>query len=208
MNLCILNHRSTHCLGGLHHLILRLPVQPYLGLFGEASSPPIVFTPSLWRGWNLLIGFFTRFIPNTLDLWKKLDDSAPFLRVPLFDIICPKISGGGSKIVGEFSPTENVCASCWGFPSYQYYWRSLLLLPGWHFPPISSGGFLRALPCLKRLPVFSGIQNSWRDCSALARDVLGIIIPAFLSHHSMTKNVSWNLFPAIRRAYFGGRLSS
>ena len=29
----------------------------FLGLVGEVDSPPIVFTPALWRGFCLTIGF-------------------------------------------------------------------------------------------------------------------------------------------------------
>ena len=102
-------------------------------------------------------------------------------------------------------------ASFWGFLFcliHQSSKRSLLLFPGWSFPLLSSGGFLRALACPKRFPVFSGIKNYWRDCSAPASDFLVSLLPAFLFHHSVTNKVSWDIFSALQQAYFCGRLSS
>ena len=37
--------------------LLSLPVRIFLGLVGEVDSPPVVFTPILWCGFNLNIGF-------------------------------------------------------------------------------------------------------------------------------------------------------
>ena len=37
--------------------LLSLPVRIFLGLVGEVASPPIVFTPTLWRGFHLTIRF-------------------------------------------------------------------------------------------------------------------------------------------------------
>ena len=58
MHLWIFNHRSTRRSDGLHHFILCFPDWTYLGLVGKADSPPIVFTPALWSGWLLPVGFF------------------------------------------------------------------------------------------------------------------------------------------------------
>ena len=38
-------------------LLLSLPVRIFLGLVGKAVSPSVVFTPALWRGSHLTIGF-------------------------------------------------------------------------------------------------------------------------------------------------------
>ena len=37
--------------------LLSLPVRLFLGLVDEAASTPIVFTPALWLGFHLTIGF-------------------------------------------------------------------------------------------------------------------------------------------------------
>ena len=37
--------------------LLGLPLRLFLGSVGEAASPNIVFTPALWRGFNMTIGF-------------------------------------------------------------------------------------------------------------------------------------------------------
>ena len=43
------------CCRRSHHLILCFPAWPFLGLVGEAASPPMKFTPIFWRGWLLPI---------------------------------------------------------------------------------------------------------------------------------------------------------
>ena len=47
----------------------------------------------------------------------------------------------------------------------------------------------------KNVPCFSGLRNPWIDSSALASAVLGILLPSFLYHHSVTTNFSCDLFP-------------
>ena len=91
---------------------------------------------------------------------------------------------------------------------YQSFRRSPLLSPGFSFTPLLPGWFLRALPCPKRFPVFSGIRDYWRYCSAPANNFLGSRIHAFLYRCSVTKKVYWDILPGFLRAYFGGRLSS
>ena len=120
-------------------------------------------------------------------------------------LISPKLSEG---LFAGFSLTVNFCAIWWGFTSSRYSWRSPILSPGWSFTPLSSGGFLQYLDCPKRIPVLSGLQNPQRDCSAPERYVMGSLLYAFLYCCSPTKKVYWDLFPALRRAYFGGCLSS
>ena len=76
--------------------ILHFPEWPFLGLFGEAGSLPITFTPAFSRSYNLPFGLFcfTRCVvqhPGYLFFWlnslawssKSLKGSAPFLRVLL-----------------------------------------------------------------------------------------------------------------------------
>ena len=92
MHSCMCYHCSTRRLGDLHDLVLRLPARPYSGLVGEEASPPIIFTPSLWCVWyipSLGLFIFTRCILKTLSFWRKLEDSAPFLRVLFFDYLFP-----------------------------------------------------------------------------------------------------------------------
>ena len=44
-----------------------------------------MFTPNLWNGWHLPIGFFlTSYVPNTLYFQVKLKEYDPLLRVPPF----------------------------------------------------------------------------------------------------------------------------
>ena len=114
----------------------------------------------------------------------------------------------GQGLFAGCSLTVNFRAIWWGFNSSRYSWRSPILSPGRSFPPLLSGGFLQYLACPKRIPVLSGLQNPQRDCSAPERYVMGSLLYAFLYCCSATKKVYWDLFPALRRAYFGGCLSS
>ena len=89
MHSCIFNHRSSPCSNGLNILILRLLVQPFSGLFGEAASPPVMCTPALWHGWHLAIGFliFTRCVPTPWIFacagFSDVSDMDIYLRDPL-----------------------------------------------------------------------------------------------------------------------------
>ena len=78
---------SLDCL----HFYLVLVSAALLGVGRRDRLSSHTFTPSLWRGWNLPIGFFTRY-SNTFDIclrWllgcvqygQSLEDSATFLRV-------------------------------------------------------------------------------------------------------------------------------
>ena len=85
------------------HIYLEVFRVALLGVGRQGRFSSHMFTPALWCVWYLPIGFFlTIFIPNTLDFWIKLDDSAPLLRVPL-SIFCLEIFGGGPEFVGKFS---------------------------------------------------------------------------------------------------------
>ena len=57
MQLCMCFHRLTPRSGGMRYLFLQLPDRPFLGLVREADSPPIWFTPALWRICLLTIFF-------------------------------------------------------------------------------------------------------------------------------------------------------
>ena len=114
---------------------------------------------------------------------------------PFSILFVQHFSVGGSEVVGGFSLTRNFLSSCWVFPSAWCSRRSPLLLLGWSFTPLSYGRFIRALSCPKRFPVFSGLQNYRRDCSAPASDVLVILLSDFLFFFLVTKNVAWDLFP-------------
>ena len=115
-----------------------------------------------------------------------------------------KCSGTIQKIFSHCKFLRNLLA----FSFSPIYWWSLLLSPGCYFPPLLLGGFLGLLLAPKRFHILSGLLNSWRDWYAPAIDVLGIIFPAFLSHLSVTKKVSWDILPALQRYYCGGRISS
>ena len=154
--------------------------------------------------------FCTSYIPNTLAFWRKLEDSSPFLRVPfsIFDV--RHIPEEALKFPVIFIFHIPFRASCWSFSLlliHLSHLRSPLLPPGCLFPPFFSGGFLgSALP--KRFPIFLRVQNSWRDWSAPASNILRIIIPAFLFCISVTKKVSWDIFPSLLRYYSDGNISS
>ena len=50
---------------GLHVVILRLRMRPFLGLVSKAASTPVEFITALWSIWHLTIRLFilTSFIP-------------------------------------------------------------------------------------------------------------------------------------------------
>ena len=91
----ILCHAIMHLLSLVNtssydpYIYLALVSTALLVLVGEAAYPPICFTLALCHGCRLPIGFvFTGCIPNTLDFQIEFGDSAPFLRVSLFDFLC------------------------------------------------------------------------------------------------------------------------
>ena len=75
-----------------------------MGLVGEADSPPVNVTPTSWRGWNLSIEFiyFKGCIPNTLEFQGKLEESAPFLRVPLSIVFVWRFPEEAPKLSEKF----------------------------------------------------------------------------------------------------------
>ena len=205
MHSCIFHHRSTRRSGGLHYLVLRFPARPFLGLVGEADSPPIMFTPTLWRGWHMPIGFFFKQVvfQTHSTFFENLRTTLHSWGSPFLIFFVRHSSRGGSKVVGWFSLTGNFLLLL-SFPSTQSYRRSLLLFMGCSFTPLLSGGFLQALVCPKRFPVFSGLLNYQRDCSVPVSDFLGSLLPVFLFHRSATKNFYWDFLPDLQRAYFFG----
>ena len=52
-----------------------------------------------------------------------------------------------------------------------------------------------------KLPIFSGLQNSWRDCFALVSGVPGSLLPDFCSRCPFTKKVLTGCFPSLRRGF-------
>ena len=54
---CELFYPQLMCPWMVYIFLLSLPVQLFSGLFSKEASPPIVFTPALWRGFHLTIGF-------------------------------------------------------------------------------------------------------------------------------------------------------
>ena len=64
MHLCMFYHRST-CTQTVYIFILRLSVQPFLGLVGEASSPNLCLHPFYVAAGIFPLGsYFTRCIPT------------------------------------------------------------------------------------------------------------------------------------------------
>ena len=157
-----------------------------------------------------LVFLFTRCIPNTLAFRRNLEDPLCSWEFPfkfLMSGVFRRRIQSCRIIIFHFP----FWASCWGFfflLIYRLYCWCPLLLTGCSFPQLLYGSFLWAIACPKRFPFFLGIQNSRRDCSAPASNVLGSLLPAFLFRRSVTKKISWTLFPALLRAYFGSRLSS
>ena len=65
----------------------------FLDFVGEASYPPIVILICLSQLEYSLCWYFyfRRCISNTLDIHKNVEDSAPFLRVPLLIFLCVQL---------------------------------------------------------------------------------------------------------------------
>ena len=96
------------------HIFMRLSERPFWGLVGKDASPPIKFTPALWRCWHLLIWFVLyKVYFNTLDIclqWllscvqcgQSIKVPTLLLRV-LWLLNVSDVFGGGSKVVREFS---------------------------------------------------------------------------------------------------------
>ena len=222
MHSCIFNQRSTRCSDGLHHLILFLPARPFLGLVGEADPAPVSLHLHYGvAGIYSLLFLFTRcistpfiFACNALSavlIWKIFWGVCSW--GSFWGSISPLLLEGVPKLLANISNCCLFRAICWVFSSYFFClihrssWRSPVLSTGFYFTPFLFGRFLRDIACPKRLPVFSGIQNSLRDFSVPSSDVLESLLTALLFRCSVTKKVSWDLPPDIQQAYFGGRLS-
>ena len=140
------------------------------------GSTPIVFVQRFWRRiqsgrWIWCQFISTTLVSNTLACWKNLEDSAPFLVVPLNYLISPTFSKGVPKWSVE---------TCRCFP-HNLVWESVPIFrrsPSFHrfassiwmlCPFIGILGFLSL--------IFKRIRNSWRDCSATASDVPGSLLP-------------------------------
>ena len=172
MHLCIFYHRSMCRSDGLHHLILHFPARPFSALVGKADSPPIKFTPAFWGGWHLTISYFFYFLQgassNTLAFRKNIEDSAPFLGVPLWLFV--------SNIFGT---RLRSCRKIWSqFPVFSNLVSGLL-----RYPNRSSGNVLAGFSTLGSLcdrgsKVFWGTASllwamSWEAFSL--RSVFGVL---------------------------------
>ena len=209
-------------LGRPTFIIVRLSARPFSGLVGNAAPPPVCFLPRLERSASShyffvlqvvskLHGYFLSLDSNMCLIWTISWGLCSILESPFLFLCLRHFLRGfrsGQGLFGRFYLTGNFRVSCWGFTFPHSFRWSPILSEGCSFSPLFSVGFLRALACTKRFPVVLGPQNTRRDCSEPASDVLGSLLPDFLSYCSSTKKVSWDLFPALRRSYFCGRLAS
>ena len=104
--------------------LLRFPVAIFSGLVGEAASPPIVFTPALWRRFHMIIGFvyFYNVSFRNLSLLEKTWGLCSILKGSSFRSSLSDIfTDEALNFQQDISP-DNICASFWGF-----YLRSIFL---------------------------------------------------------------------------------
>ena len=202
MESCIFNYQSTCVSEGLH-ILLTFWAQPFLGLFGEAASPPINFTPAFCSGWHLPIGLFKQgAYSNTADIFLWLSDMSDLDSLSratlhscrsfrLFN--ASDVFGGGSKMVWW---------TCRRFP-WDLVWESVLIF--WRYPSCCQVSLSILLPLDGSALVVSswsrcsvmikGIRDFWRDCFALVSGVLGSLLPAFCARRPLTKKFSTGCLP-------------
>ena len=133
--------------------------------------------------WDFL--FLQGMLSNTLAFKKNLEGPALYLRVTL-----------------------RLCVCVWRFPEEApKFLEKLIVISAWAFLEVLSQSsrnsclFSTGLPdpstalslkwsrgiFVSCFPVSKGLQNSWRDCSAPASNLLGSLLSAFLFHCSSTK---------------------
>ena len=84
----IQGHAIVHLLSPVNvssnspHIYLELVIAALLVVGHRGGCSYRIFNPAFWRGWHPPIGFFSRYIPHTLDFRRKLESSVSFLRVP------------------------------------------------------------------------------------------------------------------------------
>ena len=161
MQLCISNHRSTHCLDGLHHLILCLRVWPYLGL----QERRIILTQCLHPlyGASGICPFslfcFTGCIPNALDFRRKLEESTSLLRVPIFDPLCLTFFRRQFQTSLQILSHSQFPLQFLMFSFLQIFLVFSNIVAGLLFPPDLIWQIFCTVDCQKMLPVFLGLEN-------------------------------------------------
>ena len=144
----------------------------------------------------------TSFILNTLDFSKKCEDSTPFLRVPLSIFDVRHFPEEALKLPANFLSMYIP----WDMLRYFLLPDPLIILAvsalisGFIFSSALVWRVSSYSAHLKRFPVFSGLQESQRDYSAPASDVLGSLIPDFFFLNSVKKKVYWDIFRALHQA--------
>ena len=175
MHSCIFDHQSTCRSGNLHYLVLSLSARQLLLQY--SLYPPTVVAGIFPSG----LSWFKRCIPNTLALWQKLENSAPLLRfhLSIFDVLHFRRRLWSCQQNFSCYPLRT---RCWWF-SHSWstnYSGGIRYFSRVAFPSTLLWRVSLGSPCPKRFPVFSGIQNYWKDCFTPASNVLGSLLPAFL----------------------------
>ena len=204
--------------------ILRLPVQPFLGL-ARYLAPPPVYLPALWRGWISALEFlvFTRCVVRHLGYFLLLSSRpCPFqkisrgfrsiIEVPFDCFIFPMFSEGGPKWSDEL---EGSFRATWPWVFVPIFSAVSLLSPGCLVHPNDifrqrrSWGILLGtlVPCFPstRVSRFFGETDSQLHVISL-----GIAFPASWSCRPLTMKVSWRGYlPSLQKGFlFCCRLSS
>ena len=130
--MCLFNHHSTRHSGGVHYLVLRLLARSSQGWLVRQILLPYLLHHAY--GAAGIFQFFYNVHFKHLDLSAKLEDSAPFLRVPILNLFVQHFSRGFalmSSVPGSLQPascfhylkTEKVFTGC--FPSLRKdFWCS------------------------------------------------------------------------------------
>ena len=210
MHACIFNHWVTYLLDSMHHLILRLPVWPYLGLVSEVAPPTVILHRTSGAAWFYLLVFFNNvysknlgFLVKTWGLWSVLEGSP-------FDFWCPTFSGVGSEVADELSFTvPSARAADFFFRLIQKSYRlSLLLFPGCSFLRSCLAGVFGILLALKGSLFSQGPKILGGTSPHLRSDILGILLHALLFFNPVTKKFSWDLLPVLQQDWFFGFIFS
>ena len=148
-------------------------------------------------------------IPNTLEFWKKIEESAPFLRVtlPILDVYHFRRRLQSFRRSFFHSPFREIFwdfSSAWStnnLDGIQSCRRVSILLRS------CLVGFYRLFLVPKGY-LFSQVYEIHRGNAPRLRAISWEVLSLYYCFSpSVTKRVSWDLFPGILQAFFGGRLS-
>ena len=164
----------------------------------------IVYTCSLGQLASAKCFFcLTLCIPTTLDFWANTWGLCSVLEGSPFYFWCMTFSWGGSAVAREFSFTVYSAGSAEIFllPDPLIISEVSDIVTGLFFSSsLVCRGFLVSCFSQKGSLFSQGYKNLTGDWSVPASDVLLSLLPAFLFCCSVTKKLSWYIFPDIRRA--------